>query len=347
MFFKRSAAENKKPQKKSRTATATNRDKRTEAFACPYYRKYPERYFDCINLRLVRISDVKQHLKRRHTWNYTCFRCSRGFSLQKTYEEHVLQQECPIKECTSHGSVSPRAQEVLKYRVDRRSSPELQWHEICRILFGKLGDALNPHHGGIFKEITGIMRVIWREEEQNIISSLRGTLKVPCADELRPLLSEVLSRVEGYFEQKEQTLPEESLEKPVEKVQVTGKTILQGENSGHACESLKEGSSQMLDQGSIKVPEPICSPTQEWQFSNDIETSSLSNYSFTCFKPTQHQNQFEYSYSGHPAGPLHSYPGMDPSNDISMDDFMSFNSSMEGCLSSEDYLSSVLNLDSF
>ncbi|EWG47515.1 hypothetical protein FVEG_16146 [Fusarium verticillioides 7600] len=196
------------------------------------------------------------------------------------------------------------------------------------------------------------MRRIWREEEQNIISSLRGTLNVPCADELRPLLSEILGRVEGYFEQKEQTLPEESLEEPVAKVQNTGKKILQGGNSGHACESLEVGSSQMLNRGSIKVPEPVGPLTQEWQFSNNIETSSMSNYTFTCLTPTQHQNQFGYSYSDHPAGPLRSDLRMDwhlgdPSSDISMEDFMSFVTSLEEFLSSEDYQSSVQNLNSF
>ncbi|KAF5983157.1 hypothetical protein FBULB1_3946 [Fusarium bulbicola] len=343
---KRHAVENKEPQKKSRTATATHKDKRIEAFACPYYRKYPERYFDCINLRLLRISDVKQHLKRRHTWNYSCSKCSRGFSLQKTYEEHVLQQECAIKDYINNDSDSSRAQEALKYRVDRRSSPELQWHEICRILFGTLGDTLNPHHDGIFKEITGIMRGIWRQEEQKIMSSLSCTRNIPCADELRPLLSEILSRVEGCFEQKEQTVLEDGLKEPIEKIQDIWKVTLQEDNTGDACESPKEGSSEMLNTGQIKVPEHVGPPTQEWHFSSDIKTSSMSNYSFTCLAPTQSQKQFEYSYSEHPAGQLNLNLGMDwhlgdPSNDISMQDFISLNSSTEGFLYTEGYPSSV------
>ncbi|KAF5245056.1 hypothetical protein FANTH_7526 [Fusarium anthophilum] len=215
-----------------------------------------------------------------------------------------------------------------------------------KILFGKIGDALNPHHDGIFKEITGIIRVIWREEEQNIISSLRGTLNVPCADELRPLLSGILSRVESYFAQREQTAAEESLKEPVEKTQDTGKVILQADNSGHACESPKQGTSEMLSSGQVKVPEHVGPPTQEWQFSSDFETSSMSNYSFTCLAPTQSPNQFDYSYSEQPAGLLNLNLGMDwhlgdPSNDISMEDFISLNSSTEGFLYTEGYPSSV------
>ncbi|KAF5631716.1 hypothetical protein F52700_6638 [Fusarium sp. NRRL 52700] len=241
-------------------------------------------------------------------------------------------------------SVSPRAQEALKYRVKRNSSPELQWHEICRILFGKLGDTLNPHHDGTFKETTGIIRDIWRKEEQKIISSLSCTRNIPCADELRPLLSEILCRVEGYFEQKEPTIPEESLNELVENVQDTGRATLQGENTGNACESTKEGSSEMLGTGQIKVPEPASLPTQEWQSPGDIENLSISKYSFTCHAPTQNQNQFEYSYTGHSAGLLQLDLGVDwhledPSNTISKENFIPFDSSMENY-----YIQRAINL---
>ncbi|KAH7254224.1 uncharacterized protein BKA55DRAFT_663538 [Fusarium redolens] len=343
---KRPAEENKVFQKRSRTDVPNDTKKRLETFACPYYRKDPERYFDCINLRLIRISDVKQHLKRRHTWSYSCSRCFRGFSLQKTYEEHVLQRDCPIKDCINNDSVSPAAQKTLKDRVDRSSSPELQWHEICRVLFGKVGDALNPHHDGVFKEITGIMRGIWRDEEHNIIASLRDTQNVPCADQLRPLLSEILTRVEDCFEQKEQKAPKENLKEPTDIIQDTHKGALQGGKTGHACEPPSGASSNMLNTGPIEVVEPVGLPTQEWHFSEDFDTSNTSNYTFNCLMPPQYQSQqFEYSYIDLSTSLLHSNIGMDwhlmgPNNDISMENFMSSQSSMESCLSPEDYICS-------
>uniref|UniRef100_A0A0D2XKJ4 C2H2-type domain-containing protein n=1 Tax=Fusarium oxysporum (strain Fo5176) TaxID=660025 RepID=A0A0D2XKJ4_FUSOF len=240
--------------------------------------------------------NVKQHLTRRHTWSYSCSRCLRGFSLQKVYEEHVLQQECPIKDSLDNDSVSPRAQEALKYRVDRSSSPEHQWHDICRILFGELEDALNPHHDGVFKEITGIIRGIWREEEHNIISSLKDTQSVPSAGNLRPLLSEILTRVEDCFEQREQKTPKANLKEPIKTTQDTDKGGLKGGEKGYTCEPPSGASSSMLNTGPTQGVEPFGLPTQQWNFQNEFDTSSSVDYIFDCLKHPQYQSQQpEYS----------------------------------------------------
>ncbi|KAF5678861.1 hypothetical protein FDENT_8856 [Fusarium denticulatum] len=121
---KRRADGTKGSHERSRTSMTADTNKRLETFACPYYRKDPERHLNCINLKLIRISDVKQHLKRRHTSNYSCTRCFEGFSSSKSYEEHVLLQSCPIAECNNNDGVSPVTQQALKDRVDRSSSPE-------------------------------------------------------------------------------------------------------------------------------------------------------------------------------------------------------------------------------
>lgn len=341
---KRPAEENKVPQKRSRTNVANDTKRKNETFACPYYRKDPERYFDCINFKLIRISDVKQHLARRHTWSYSCSRCLRGFSLQKVYEEHVLQQECPIKDSLDNDSVSPRAQEALKYRVDRSSSPEHQWHDICRILFGEPEDALNPHHDGVFKEITGIIRGIWREEEHNIISSLKDTQSVPSAGNLRPLLSEILTRVEDCFEQREQKTPKENLKGPIKKTQDTDKGGLQGGEKGYTCEPPSGASSSMLNTGPTKGVEPFGLPTQQWNFQNEFDTSSSVDYIFDCLKPPQYQSQQpEYSDMDLSSSLLYSDPAMKwnitgLNSGISVDNSISSPSSMDSCLLLEDYL---------
>ncbi|EWZ00404.1 hypothetical protein FOYG_00276 [Fusarium oxysporum NRRL 32931] len=350
--LKRPAEENNDPQKRSRTNMANYNKKRTETFACPYYRKDPERHFDCINLRLIRISDVKQHLKRRHTWSYSCSRCLKGFSLQKAYEEHVLRQECPTKDCINNDSVSPRAQKMLKDRVDRSSSPELQWQEICRILFGKLSDALNPHHEGVFKEITGIMRGIWRDEENNIISSLEDTQDVPCADQLRPLLSEILTRLEDCFERKEQRTPTENLEERTRTTQDIHKGAIQGGKTGHACEPPTRASNNMFNTGPIEEPEPVGLPTQQFHLPSYMETSDTSDYTFSCLMPTQHQNQFEYSYIDYSTSLLSPDIGTDwqlvpPYNAISMENLVSSQISIENSISPEDCLFSTQMMKDF
>ncbi|RBR26694.1 uncharacterized protein FIESC28_00477 [Fusarium coffeatum] len=218
---KRPAGDNRAPQKKSR-ATRTpetiaeadgdggqdeesnNVNRCVESFACPFYRRHPERYFDCISLKMPRISDVKQHIKRRHMANYSCPRCSKGFSALKPFQEHVLQQDCSMDLSENIDGVSPAMHDALKVRFERSLSPSGQWHKICKIVFGDTDDDQNPFHGGVFKEITGIIRDIWTEEGQHIVSNVQRTRDMPeyCANQLRPVVLELLARVETRFEQK-------------------------------------------------------------------------------------------------------------------------------------------------
>ncbi|KAF5563705.1 hypothetical protein FNAPI_2544 [Fusarium napiforme] len=217
---KRPAEDSRAPQKKSR-ATRTlekiaevdgncgqdeesNDNKCVESFACPFYRRHPERYFDCISLKMPRISDVKQHLKRRHMANYFCPRCLKGFSALKPFQEHVLQQDCSMDLSENTDGVSPTTQDALKVRFERSLSPRDQWYKIWKILFGDIGDVQNPYHEGVFKEITGIIRGIWTEEGQNIISDVQRIRDIPedCADQLCPVVLELLARVETRFEKK-------------------------------------------------------------------------------------------------------------------------------------------------
>lgn len=218
---KRPAGDIRAPQKKSRgTRTSetiaeadgdcgqdeesNNVDKGVESFACPFYRRHPERYFDCISLKMPRISDVKQHIKRRHMANYSCPRCSKGFSALKPFQEHVLQQDCSMDLSENIDGVSPATRDALKVRFGRGLSPRDQWDKIYKIVFGDIDHDQNPFHEGVFKEITGIIRGIWTEEGQHIISNVHKTRDIPeyCADQLRPVVLELLARVETRFEQK-------------------------------------------------------------------------------------------------------------------------------------------------
>ncbi|RGP61005.1 hypothetical protein FSPOR_10319 [Fusarium sporotrichioides] len=218
---KRPAGDNRAPQKKSRATRTSEKiaeadgdcgqdeesndvNRCAESFACPFYRSHPERYFDCISLKMPRISDVKQHLKRRHMANYFCSRCFKGFSSLKPFQEHVLQQDCSMDLSENTDGVSPTTQNALKVRFERGLSPKDQWYKIWKILFGDTDDDQKPYHEGVFKEITGIIRGIWTEEGQQIISNVQKTMDIPegCADQLRPAVLELLARVETRFEQK-------------------------------------------------------------------------------------------------------------------------------------------------
>jgi hypothetical protein len=275
------------PGKRSRTSMTTDTNKRPETFACPFYRKDPERFLDCIDLKMLRISDVKQHLKRRHTPKYSCTRCHEGFSSSKAYEEHILSQSCPITDCNNNDSVSPVAQQALKDRVDRSSSSDRQWHEIYRILFGKLELSLNPYQDNVFKEIMGIIRGIWKNEGQNIVSSLGETRNVPCADQLRLLWSEILNRVEISFEQKGKN---PSRGKPQERRKVTknsprgssDKRNVEHNEASLGVQGLKSNN------GKLDIDEPYRLPIQDSQYPLEF---GASDYIFNYSMPLAYQTE--------------------------------------------------------
>ncbi|KAF4429954.1 hypothetical protein FACUT_8994 [Fusarium acutatum] len=173
-------------------------------FACPYFRKDPERHLECINLKMVRISDVKQHLKRRHTAPYPCPRCSKGFLSLNLQEEHILQQNCSPGSGANWDSVSLASQKALQARFRKNLSTEAQWYGIWTILFGVPRTMPKPHLDGVVKEVIEILRGIWLDEGRRLISEFVETKDQPPSynDQLYQLLAGVLDEVEARFEQK-------------------------------------------------------------------------------------------------------------------------------------------------
>ncbi|KAF5533277.1 hypothetical protein FMEXI_11881 [Fusarium mexicanum] len=274
------------------------------SFACPFYRKVPSRHIECLSLTLTRISDVKQHLKRRHTPNFSCTRCEKGFASSKDYEDHVRQRTCTITDREYNHGVSPAAQEALRSRLDKSLSPENQWFKIWETLFRDDGHPPNPYHDGVFKEVTGIIRGIWRSKEQSIISSLRDggifvkeeqtvisslkeTLKIHSAGQLRSLVFEILTRVENSFEQKGKT---SSRNKPQERPKITtGSTrgpseernVEENYETSLGVQGLKDNT------GQLEIDERYTLPLQDWPFPADFGTSDNV---FTCFMHPGYRN---------------------------------------------------------
>ncbi|KAI1012766.1 hypothetical protein LB504_008483 [Fusarium proliferatum] len=173
-------------------------------FACPYFRKDPERHIECITLKMVRISDVKQHLKRRHTAPYPCPKCSEGFMSLNMQQEHILQQNCSQGSGANWDSVSLASQKALQARFRKSLSSEAQWYGVWTILFGERRPMPNPHLDGVVKEVIGILRGIWLDEGRRLISEFVETKDQPPSynDQLYQLLAGILDEVEARFEQK-------------------------------------------------------------------------------------------------------------------------------------------------
>ncbi|KAK7597384.1 hypothetical protein V3481_003969 [Fusarium oxysporum f. sp. vasinfectum] len=182
---------------------------------------------------------------------------------------------------------------------------------MSRILFGKLGLSLNPYQDGVFKEITGIIRGIWKNEGQNIISSLRDTRNVPCADQLRPLLSEILARVEDCFEKKEQKPSKES---PRERSE-----------SNQGLSTIKN------DCGPLEINESHNLPMQDWSYATGLDTSNnIFNHTML---PEYQNHQVGCPFMNLSAGLLHPDDGrnwqfMGPNSITVMENIMAHQVSM-------------------
>ncbi|KAF5588397.1 hypothetical protein FPCIR_7155 [Fusarium pseudocircinatum] len=220
-LMKRPAEGSSAPQKKSRKTKSHNdveesdrdRDfhsgsgeaekKKEETFACPFYRKDPVRFLECISLRMVTISIVKQHLKRRHAANLLCSACEHGFPSQKLFEDHLQKGTCSRSVIDGSDTIPPHILEALKLRSDRRISSAAQWEDIYVLIFGALDTKPKPFLDGIAKEMTGIIRDIWRQDGSRIVSKSVQERGLPATPgQLLDLIPELLDEVEDRFENK-------------------------------------------------------------------------------------------------------------------------------------------------
>ncbi|KAF5554247.1 hypothetical protein FMEXI_2068 [Fusarium mexicanum] len=121
-----------------------------KAFACPYFRLDPVRHIECLSRKLYRIQDVKQHLSRRHYIKRDNSNNTRG--------------------------VNPGTQKVLKLRLDRRLSPEVQWHEIWRTLFNGALPREGPYLGNSKEEIVGSMIAVCKQGSSRVVPGILRSL---------------------------------------------------------------------------------------------------------------------------------------------------------------------------
>ncbi|KAF5539222.1 hypothetical protein FNAPI_10893 [Fusarium napiforme] len=116
-----------------------------KAFVCPYFRLDPVRHIECLSRKLYRIQDVKQHLYRRH---------------------YMTRDKSSDAKDNTRG-VNIRTQSILKLRLDRRLSPERQWHKIWETLFNLKLPREGPYLGNSKEEIVGSMIAALSDERSN------------------------------------------------------------------------------------------------------------------------------------------------------------------------------------
>ncbi|VUC24024.1 unnamed protein product [Clonostachys rosea] len=177
-------------------------------FACPFYRKDPFQYVDCVNYRLTRLSDVKQHLQRRHLDDLSmrCPICTEVFTSSSEREKHVKSSTCCINS-TSLEPLSPNfeqsSQPMLKTRSSRGMTPSEMYFDLWDGLFGKDTRPLNPYLGPVFLETTATLRGLWETERSSILRSIiSGKTPLWILDEqtLSTMLVDTFDQLQDRFE---------------------------------------------------------------------------------------------------------------------------------------------------
>ncbi|RKL41187.1 hypothetical protein BFJ72_g5615 [Fusarium proliferatum] len=239
---KRPAESSSVPHKKSRRAKSHNDleepdgddgsgdEKKEETFACPFYRKDPVRFLECMNIRLVSIPIVKQHLKRRHTANPDPdgSACQEDLTFSTMSEDHDTEVSCAQGSTDDLNIIPPKILDALKRRSNRRMSPTDQWHEIWVILFGESDVTPKPLLEGVVKEMTSIIRDIWSKDGGQIVSKHVQARGMPaCPDQLLSLLPDLLDSVEDRFgnEQARETLSRQIADTQESAMKMTTKEI--------------------------------------------------------------------------------------------------------------------------
>ncbi|CAG9956599.1 unnamed protein product [Clonostachys rosea f. rosea IK726] len=180
----------------------------TGTFACPFYRKDPFQHMDCVNYTLTRLSDVKQHLQRRHQDHLVirCTVCNEAFNSFAEHDKHVNSSascpNSPALECARFGpeqSPQPR----LKTRSSRRVAPSEMYFDLWDTLFDKQTRPLNPYLGPVFLETIAALRDFWETEKStivpNIISEQPPLLAVD-GQSLSTTLMNIFDRLQIRFE---------------------------------------------------------------------------------------------------------------------------------------------------
>ncbi|CAI6091015.1 unnamed protein product [Clonostachys chloroleuca] len=112
------------------------------SFACPFYKFNPQVYDECKKHRFPRISDIKQHLIRRHSLPpYFCPACWISFMDEQSRIHHPCRGEGQY-ELRPEG-LSP--EEIQVVRLIRGGSSEAQWFAIWRRLFPGYTEPQSPY----------------------------------------------------------------------------------------------------------------------------------------------------------------------------------------------------------
>lgn len=106
-----------------------------KVLACPFVKRYPDRYYKCYSHELKSVSRVKQHLTRCHCLPIYCPNCSKTFSQETVRDQHIRVGKCVRKPPKEWDGVTVEQKKVLGKRSSSKGSVRENWDAIYKILF--------------------------------------------------------------------------------------------------------------------------------------------------------------------------------------------------------------------
>lgn len=182
------------PKRKS----AKTKNNQHGLLACPFQKHDPIRYRDCLKLKLARIKDVKQHLRRRHKQPYYyCSRCWTVFDQSHQRDEHTRLADCAVKEMPNFEGITDQQDKELIKSSDRKLDVEEQWFQLWQTLFPDQQKPQTAFLNGYADEIVSLLRSIWSDQRCDILrNALDGNIMEAS---LGPLVDGIMENVFDAF----------------------------------------------------------------------------------------------------------------------------------------------------
>lgn len=174
-------------------------------FACPFYKLNPHYYQSCRQFKPRSISDIRQHLTRRHQQPLHCANCKRifegrrGDNLRRQYDLHLRTFNCVERETTVPGITERMVEQIREQirtstwrRNTARASAVENWFELWRIVCPGTKEPESPYLGDSEYE-ERVQYAFKAMREPGFLDNLRGTDNHTIIDLIEQSLTRILN----------------------------------------------------------------------------------------------------------------------------------------------------------
>ncbi|KAI1462295.1 hypothetical protein F4805DRAFT_452827 [Annulohypoxylon moriforme] len=125
-------------------------------FACPFFYADKVKYWDCHRFHLNRVSDVRQHIRRKHTEPLHCQVCGEEFPNPDAWHQHVALRACEPRNFPQPWASGTQLDLMDAAAKSNSPSEQDRWYMIWDILFSDVPDVPRPVSPYIFDTYWGI-----------------------------------------------------------------------------------------------------------------------------------------------------------------------------------------------